>query len=115
MGVRVWEGGTSEGHPVMGCIGVESSDKITPHESEQTSTWSLITREAEKPTSGEKADDRYGNIYWCVLRHSSNLVHDQVEQGIQKRSSAAGTYCEGDTGQALGQSQSFATPLDPLV
>ena len=40
---------------------------------------------------------------------------DQVEQSLPKRPSAAGTYCEGDTGQAMGQSQSFATPLDPLV
>ena len=86
----------------LSCNGVnrvKSSDTITPHESEQTSTWSLITREPEKPTSGEKADDRYGHIYWCVLWRPSNLVHDQMEQGIQKCPSAAGTYCEGDTGK----------------
>src|SRR5918999_1413925 len=50
----------------LSCNGVnrvKSSDTITPHESEQTSTWSLLTREPEKPTSGEKADDRYGHIY----------------------------------------------------
>jgi hypothetical protein len=31
------------------------------------------------------------------FKTASNLVHDQMEQGIQKRPSAAGTYCEGDT------------------
>jgi len=115
MGVRVWDGGKSEGHPVMGCIGVESADKITPHARAPTSTWSLITRKPEKLTEGEKADDRYGTISWCVLRRSSNLVHAAMEQRLPKRSSAAGTSCEGNTGQAMGQSQSVATPLDPLV
>src|SRR5712691_2123672 len=99
----------------MGLIGVTSADKITPHASALTSTGSLITRHPEQLTEGEKADDRYGNISWCVLRRSSHLVHAQMEQRLPKRSSAAGTYCEGDTGQAMGQSQSFATPLDPLV
>lgn len=44
-GLRVWEGGGSECLPVMGRIGIASLDNIIPRESEQTSTWSLITRE----------------------------------------------------------------------
>jgi len=35
---------------------------------------------------------------WCVLRREGNLVRDQMEQSIPERPSAAGAYCEGDTG-----------------
>ena len=37
MGLRVWDGGRSECHPVMGWIGVEPSGNITPRESGLTS------------------------------------------------------------------------------
>jgi hypothetical protein len=44
MEVQVEEDGKSEGRVVMTRIGVESSDNIAPHESEQTSIWSFIAR-----------------------------------------------------------------------
>jgi RNA-directed DNA polymerase len=59
MDLRVRESGGSECLPVMGRIGVESQgsnreqeqmDNITPRANGQTSTWSLITREFEKPS-----------------------------------------------------------------
>ena len=48
---RVKERGESECRPVMGWIGIalEESNMI-PRESEQTSPWSHITKELEKPT-----------------------------------------------------------------
>ena len=50
MGLRVREGGGSQGRPVMGRIGVEPQGNITPRESEQTSAWCPVTREHGKPT-----------------------------------------------------------------
>ena len=44
MEVQVEEDGKSEGQVVMAWIGVESSNNITPHESEQTSIWSFNAR-----------------------------------------------------------------------
>jgi RNA-directed DNA polymerase len=44
MEVQVEEDGKSECQVVMTWIGVESSDNITPHESEQTSIWSFNAR-----------------------------------------------------------------------
>src|SRR5262249_57888205 len=70
---------------------------------------------SETLTAGEKADDRYGPISWCVLRRARNLGHAPREPRLPQRASAAGPYGAGDPGQALGQSQSLATPLDPLV
>jgi len=43
--VRVEESGESECRSVMGRIGVESKDNITPRESGQTSTGSFFTKE----------------------------------------------------------------------
>jgi hypothetical protein len=45
MGLRVKDGGESEGRSVMGRIGVAfiHTNNITPRESGQTSTWSLVT------------------------------------------------------------------------
>jgi len=42
--MQVEEDGKSECRVVMARIGVESSDNITPHESEQTSIWSFNAR-----------------------------------------------------------------------
>ena len=42
--MQVEEDGKSECQVVMIWIGVESSDNITPHESEQTSIWSFNAR-----------------------------------------------------------------------
>jgi RNA-directed DNA polymerase len=50
MEMRVEEGGESEGCSVMEQIGVESEDNITSRASEQTSTWSFMTRTFEEPT-----------------------------------------------------------------
>ena len=50
MELRVWECGKSECRSVTEWIGIEPKGNIIPHESEQTSTWSLITREIDKPT-----------------------------------------------------------------
>src|SRR5215471_11697242 len=47
--VREWEDGRSEGHPVMGWIGVEPPGDITLRESALTSVWSCITREFGQP------------------------------------------------------------------
>ena len=48
------ERGESEGRPVMGWIGVALSGNITPHESEQTSAGSFVTRETGKPPEEAK-------------------------------------------------------------
>ena len=48
-GRRVEDGGRSEGRPVTGRIGVESSGKITPRESEPTSPGSRVTRKPGEP------------------------------------------------------------------
>jgi hypothetical protein len=48
----VKDGGRSEGRPVMGRIGVESSGEITPRESGPTSLGSLVTRTPGKPLRG---------------------------------------------------------------
>jgi hypothetical protein len=49
MGRRIEDEGRSERHPVVGWIGVESSDKITLRQSGLTSLWSFVTREPGKP------------------------------------------------------------------
>jgi hypothetical protein len=48
------EGGESEGRSVMGRIGVAPPGNMTPHESEQTSAWSFMTRESGKPPQEAK-------------------------------------------------------------
>ena len=55
MEVQVQEDGKSEGQVVMTWIGVESSDNITPHESEQTSIWSFNARNGCKLLEKEEA------------------------------------------------------------
>ena len=52
--VREWEDGRSEGHPVMGWIGVAPTGNITPRESGRTSTRSPIARESEQATKEGK-------------------------------------------------------------
>jgi hypothetical protein len=52
--VREGEDGRSEGHPVIGWIGVEHTRNITPRESELTSIWSCITRELGQPLKERK-------------------------------------------------------------
>jgi hypothetical protein len=45
MMLRVKEDGESECQSVMEWIGIEAQADIIPHESEQTSIWSLITKD----------------------------------------------------------------------
>ena len=47
--VREGEDGRSEGHSVIGWIGVAPTGDITPRESALTSIWSCITREFGQP------------------------------------------------------------------
>ncbi len=54
IGVREWEDGRSEGHPVMGWIGVAPMGNITPRESGLTSIWSCITRDLDQPPEERK-------------------------------------------------------------
>ena len=56
MGLRVKDGGGSEGRAVMVRIGVAPAGNITPRESVQTSPWSGATREPGQQTSGGDAD-----------------------------------------------------------
>jgi hypothetical protein len=49
MGMRVEDGGESECCSVMERIGIESKGNIIPPEREQTSAWSLVTREFVEP------------------------------------------------------------------
>jgi hypothetical protein len=57
MGLRVADGGESEGRPVIGRIEVKLTSDITSRESGQTSTWSFLTRESDQPIQEAKADD----------------------------------------------------------
>ena len=58
---------------VMAWIGVEPPGNITPRESGQTSTGSLITKELDEPTKGGKAN--VGRIpCWCGLPHDGRLA-----------------------------------------
>ncbi len=66
-GLRVWEGGGSECLSVMAGIGVELTSDITPRESGQTFTWSLVTRKFGEPLSRGKANDGGLRPSWCAL------------------------------------------------
>jgi hypothetical protein len=51
MELRAKDDGESESCSVMEQIGIEPNiGKIIPRESEQTSIWSFLTRELDKPT-----------------------------------------------------------------
>jgi hypothetical protein len=52
--VREEEDGRSEGHPVMGWIGVKRLRNITPRASELTSVWSCVTRDLGQPLEERK-------------------------------------------------------------
>jgi hypothetical protein len=52
--VRAWEDGRSEGHPVIGWIGVEPTGNIAPRESALTSVWSCVTRKRGQPLQERK-------------------------------------------------------------
>ena len=68
MGRRVEDEGESECRPVIGRIGIESSDKITLRESGLTSLRSFVTRKPGQPLQGAMqmmADVR--SLCWCGL------------------------------------------------
>jgi len=69
MGVWVWECGKSESRPVMGRTRVEPKRNIILHESEQTSTWSLITREFGKPIEEVKQMEANQETVACATSH----------------------------------------------
>ena len=52
--MREEEDGRSEGHPVMGWIGVKRLHNITPRASELTSVWSCVTRDLGQPLEERK-------------------------------------------------------------
>ena len=54
IGVRAWEDGRSEGHPVIGWIGVAPTGNIAPRESALTSVWSCVTRKLGQPLEERK-------------------------------------------------------------
>jgi len=70
MRMRTKEGGESESSPVMGEIGIASADKMIPRESEQTSTWSFITRTFGEPTKEAKQ---------MTVEQTGAASHDIVE------------------------------------
>ena len=115
MGWRVEEGGKSEGRPVMERIGVESTGNITPRESGQTSIWSLITREFEKPTKEAKQMTADNNVLVQPPTMTVDWHAIDWQKANRERASAASAYREGNTGRQMGQGESLATPADPLV
>jgi hypothetical protein len=79
MRMQVWDDGESECSAVMVEIEVESIDKITSHESEQTSIGCLITREADEATKQAKqmtAIFGFAGAAWGVKanRHQASIV-----------------------------------------
>ena len=90
---RVKERGESECRPVMGWIGVELEESnITPRESGQTSPWSHITRELEKPIQEAKQ---------MTEAKATGAVSRELEGWCKKaspteRASAASAYREGN-------------------
>ena len=108
MGLRVREGGGSERRPVMGRIGIEPKGDITPRESEQTSDWSLVTRELGKPA--KEAMQMTANLVvsvhetvaprWvrCSFPRQDGLAPGRLASGPPKRAPAPSAYREGDTG-----------------
>jgi len=86
MGLRVKENGKSEGHPVMGWIGVASADNIILRESEQTSVWSFLTRklgkqiqEAKQMTANTFAGAAsHTEVNWRTINWST--VHQNVRR-----------------------------------
>ena len=78
IGVRAWEDGRSERHPVMGWIGVEPMGNITPRESALTSVWSCITRDLGQPLEERRQ-------MTAVATLTGALSHRMTVRGLQAR------------------------------
>ena len=85
--MRAWEEGRSEGHPVIGWIGVEHTRKITPRESELTSIWSCITRDLGQPLKERKQMTAVATLtgalshrmtVWRLQAHMVKVVPEHV-------------------------------------
>ena len=76
--VREWEDGRSEGHPVMGWIGVAPTGNMTPRESVLTSIWSCLTREFGQPPEERRQ-------MTAVVTLTGALSHRMTVRGLQAR------------------------------
>jgi RNA-directed DNA polymerase len=109
MGLRVREGGGSEGLPVMGRIEVEprSSDReqeqtgnITPRANGQTSTWSLITREFDEPLEQGRqmtavvilagapcyeVEIDWNQIYWKKVNRNVRRLQARIVKAVEEK------------------------------
>src|SRR2546428_6995387 len=78
IGVRAWEDGRSEGHSVMGWIGVAPTGNITPRASGLTSVWSCITRDLGQPPKERRQ-------MTAVATLTGALSHRMTVRGLQAR------------------------------
>src|SRR5947209_16794947 len=76
--VREGEDGRSEGHSVIGWIGVAPTGDITPRESGLTSVWSCITREFGQPLKERRQ-------MTAVVTLTGALSHRMTVRGLQAR------------------------------
>ena len=76
--MRAGEDGRSEGHPVMGWIGVEPTGDITLRESALTSIWSGIPRELGQPPEERRQRT-------AVATLTGALSHRRTVRGLQAR------------------------------
>ena len=76
--VREGEDGRSEGHSVMGWIGVERLRNITLRESALTSIWSCLTREFDQPPEERRQ-------MTAVATLTGALSHRLTVRGLQAR------------------------------
>jgi hypothetical protein len=76
--VRAGEDGRSEGHSVMGWIGVAPTGNMTPRESVLTSIWSCLTREFGQPPEERKQ-------MTAVATLTGALSHRMTVRGLQAR------------------------------
>jgi len=109
MGLRVREGGGSECLPVMGRIEVESrcfdreqepTDNIASRANGQTSTWSLITRELEKPLGQGKqmtavatlagapcygVEIDWNRIFWKKVNRNVRRLQARIVKAVKEK------------------------------
>ena len=76
--MREGEDGRSEGHPVMGWIGVAPTGNITPRESALTSVWSGLTRDLGQPLKERRQRT-------AVATLTGALSHRLTVRGLQAR------------------------------
>jgi hypothetical protein len=76
--VRAWEDGRSEGHPVMGWIGVAPTGNMPPRASGLTSVWFCLTREFGQPLKERRQ-------MTAVATLTGALSHRMTVRGLQAR------------------------------